>query len=99
MVCSFESIKNKGGDHSCNTLRQIRERHGDTTSSSYRLNSKYDCGGICLGDLISDLIDWCIAVVQATIVFLFICMGFGLMMENFIVGAIFLYLLWYRVIN
>ena len=68
-------------------------------SSSYRLNSNYDCGGICLGDLICDLIDWSIAVVQATIIFLLICIGFGLMMEHFIVGAIFLYLLWYRVIN
>ena len=29
MVCSFESINNKGGGHSCNTLRQIQERHGD----------------------------------------------------------------------
>lgn len=37
----------KGGGHSCNTLSQIRERFGDpNTSSSYRLNSEYDCGGL-----------------------------------------------------
>ena len=43
----------KGGGHSCNTLRQIRERLGDLLSSSYRLNGKYDCGGIRFEDCIS----------------------------------------------